>query len=173
MGKKNKGDTPNPNNIANRDILQRLNFLYQASVYMESISRQSSNFVDAGAGPSESDSGPPVGATTLGKAGPSIARPSKAAKRKGDREQGKRRVICAADIGQGYVRTMRLIGQKATVKMDPTVKRTLCKGCDTVLIPGLSATVRVNSACTHRHVIMTNCLRCKSARRIPAPPVPD
>ncbi len=30
---------------------------------------------------------------------------------------------------------------------DPTVKRTLCRGCDTVLIPGLSATVRVNSAC--------------------------
>ena len=79
---------------------------------------------------------------------------------------------------------------------DPTVKRTLCRGCDTVLIPGLSATVRVNSACsfrettrvmsfsqlyllilkklgsnTHRHVITTNCLRCKSARRIPAPPV--
>ena len=79
---------------------------------------------------------------------------------------------------------------------DPTVKRTLCRVCDTVLIPGLSATVRVNSACffrktnschvvlttrfadsknlgsnTHRHVITTNCLRCKSARRIPAPPV--
>ena len=79
---------------------------------------------------------------------------------------------------------------------DPTVKRTLCRGCDTVLIPGLSATVRVNSAWfstrimilvqfshnidflilgsnAHRHVITTTCLRCKSARRIPAPPVVD
>lgn len=26
---------------------------------------------------------------------------------------------------------------------------------------------------THRHVIITTCLRCKSARRIPAPPVVD
>jgi ribonuclease P protein subunit RPR2 len=80
---------------------------------------------------------------------------------------------------------------------DPTVKRTLCRGCDTVLIPGLSATVRVHGArsssfpclhsstCTppslltpylgsgtHGHVITTSCLRCKLPRRIPAPPVP-
>jgi len=170
MGKKNKGDVPNPNNIANRDILQRLNFLYQASVYMESISRQCSNVVDTGAGPSGSISGLPVGATAVGDAGQSTALLSKAAKRKGNREQRKRRVIRAADIGQGYVRAMRLIGQKATVKMwvssivictlldncylrDPTVKRTLCKGCDTVLIPGLSATVRVNSACVSPRIL--------------------
>ena len=72
---------------------------------------------------------------------------------------------------------------------DPTVKRTLCKGCDTVLIPGLSATVRVNGELSrrsavfgsltpypgsnnHRHLVTTSCLRCKLSRRIPAPPVP-
>ena len=70
---------------------------------------------------------------------------------------------------------------------DPTVKRTLCKGCDTILIPGLSATVRVNgewfrrslvfesltprsASRNHRHLVTTSCLRCKSSRRIPAPP---
>jgi len=98
---------------------------------------------------------------------------SKSTRRKRDRDQRKGRVIRAADIGQGYVRAMRLIGQKTTVKMDPSVKRTLCRGCDTVLIPGLSANVRVNSSNTHRHVITTTCLRCISARRIPAPPVVD
>ena len=30
------------------------------------------------------------------------------------------------------------------------MKRTLCRGCDTVLISGLSATVRVNSAWVFR-----------------------
>lgn len=209
MGKNNKGDAPNPSNIVNRDILQRLNFLYQASVYLESISRCGGS-VDTGAGPPGSNSGPEA-ATAEGKAGQSIAPLSKVDKRKRYREQRKGRVIRAADIGQGYVRAMRLIGKKTTVKMwvlsiiylyatdictvrDPTVKRTLCRGCDTVLIPGLSATVRVHSACfprilcrshplnccpyyigsnTHRHVIITNCLRCNLARRIPAPPVLD
>ncbi|KAF8483002.1 Rpr2-domain-containing protein [Russula ochroleuca] len=174
MGKKNKGALPNPSNIVNRDILQRLNFLYQASVYLESISRKCGESVDTGAGPSASDLRPPMGATAVGEACPSTpALSKKAARRKRDREQRKGRIIRAADIGQGYVRAMRLIGQKTTTKMDPTVKRTLCRGCDTVLIPGLSATVRVNSSNTHRHVITTNCLRCKSARRIPAPPVAD
>jgi len=173
MGKKNKGELPNPSNISNRDILQRLNFLYQASVYLESISRKCTQSVDAGAGPSSpSDSGPSMGSTAVLGSGPSLTAPlSKAAKRKCDRDQRKRRVIRAADIGQGYVRAMRLIGQKTTVKMwvvfdyalvcrsdscfirDPSVKRTLCRGCDTVLIPGLSATVRVNGACSTRTLV--------------------
>jgi ribonuclease P protein subunit RPR2 len=114
MGKKNKGAFPNPSNIANRDILQRLNFLYQASVYLDSISRKCGESVDTGAGPSTSDFGPPMSAAA---ASPSTPVLSKAARRKRDREQRKGRVIRAADIGQGYVRAMRLIGQKTTTKM--------------------------------------------------------
>lgn len=37
MAKKGKSDVPNPSSIQNRDILQRLNFLYQASTYMGTI----------------------------------------------------------------------------------------------------------------------------------------
>lgn len=123
MGKKNKGDLPNPSNITNRDILQRLNFLYQASVYLDSISRErgGSGSVDSEAGPSSaSDSGPSMGMTAVGEATPTLPSTgslSKATRRKRDRDQRKARVIRASDIGQGYVRAMRLIGQKTTVKM--------------------------------------------------------
>lgn len=118
MGKKNKGDLPNPSNITNRDILQRLNFLYQASVYLDSISRK----CDAGAGPSlASDSGRSIGMTGMTAVGEAAPSPTtsfpKAMRRKRDRDRRKGRVIRAADIGQGYVRAMRLIGQKTTVKM--------------------------------------------------------
>ena len=34
MAKKSKDEVPNPNSVSNRDILQRLNFLYQASVLL-------------------------------------------------------------------------------------------------------------------------------------------
>ena len=119
MGKKNKGELPNPSNITNRDILQRLNFLYQASVYLDSISRKCGESIDTEAGPSSaSDTGPPMGMTAEGEAAPSsTASLSKATKRKRDWDQRKGRVIRASDIGQGYVRAMRLIGQKTTVKM--------------------------------------------------------
>jgi ribonuclease P protein subunit RPR2 len=119
MGKKNKGELPNPSNITNRDILQRLNFLYQASVYLDSISRKCGGSVDTEAGPaSASDPGPSMGMATVGETVPSsTVSLSKAMRRKRERDQRKGRVIQAADIGQGYVRAMRLIGQKTTVKM--------------------------------------------------------
>jgi hypothetical protein len=59
-----------------------------------------------------------MGMTAEGEAAPSsTASLSKATRRKRDRDQRKGRVIRASDIGQGYVRAMRLIGQKTTVKM--------------------------------------------------------
>ncbi|KAI0268732.1 RNAse P Rpr2/Rpp21/SNM1 subunit domain-containing protein [Gloeopeniophorella convolvens] len=168
MGKKNKDEAPNPSSIANRDILQRLNFLYQASVYLDSVSRQFDCSTRSGAIVHDeiADASKTAEGQTSASAKPDAAPIPRA---KGKRH---RREIRAADIGQGYVRSMRLIGQKTTVKMDPTVKRTLCKGCDTVLIPGASAIVRVNRSSNHRHLITTTCLRCRLARRIPAPPVP-
>jgi hypothetical protein len=126
MGKKNKDEVPKPNNVVNRDILQRLNFLYQASVYLESISRQCRGSALAQAGSSGDNAALPVDDLSTQP----IAQPSallaagaptmpllKATGRRRHREQPKGRVICASDIGQGYVRAMRLIGQKATVKM--------------------------------------------------------
>jgi|SRR6266852_6343953 len=119
MGKKNKGELPNSSNITNRDILQRLNFLYQASVYLDSISRECGGSDDTAAGPSlVSDSGPSMDMAAGEEAAPSsMASLSKATRGKRGRGQRKGRVIRAADIGQGYVRAMRLIGQKTTVKM--------------------------------------------------------
>lgn len=68
----------------------------------------------------------------------------------------------AADLSRIYVATMKTIGQKTVVRMysflaipdfhlfsmlafsrDPSIKRTICKGCAVVLIPGSTATVRV------------------------------
>lgn len=38
MAKKNKdGEAPNANSIVNKDIMQRLNFMYQASVYLSGV----------------------------------------------------------------------------------------------------------------------------------------
>lgn len=84
---------------------------------MDSISLKCDGSVGTGAGPSlASDSGLSMGMTAVGEATPSSTVP-KATRRKRDRDQRKGRVIQAADIGQGYVRAMRLIGQKTTVKM--------------------------------------------------------
>ena len=80
MAKKNKEkssdvEAPNPNNVSNRDIVQRLNFLYQASVYINGIEANAECH-----------------------------------------NQG-RRGVTTSDLSRSYVKTMKTVGQKTTVKM--------------------------------------------------------
>ncbi|EIN11439.1 Rpr2-domain-containing protein [Punctularia strigosozonata HHB-11173 SS5] len=165
MAKKNtKDEAPNPNAVANRDILQRLNFLYQASVYMNSIQPPSAH-----AGPSQSsikpDAAAPVAATPGEASAPS--RPVATKKRR------PRRTIRTTDLAREYVKDMKLVGRKTTVRLDPSVKRTICKGCNLVLLPGTTARVRIHASCSHGNAIVYTCLSCHMLRRIPAPPTLD
>lgn len=69
---------------------------------------------------------------------------------------------------------------------DPALKRAFCSSCSTVLIPGITARVRVKSrpAClrwwlvliysanrTHDHTVHQTCVHCGKTHRMPAPPI--
>ncbi|TDL24232.1 Rpr2-domain-containing protein [Rickenella mellea] len=164
MGKnKNKDDGQNPNNIPNKDILQRLNFLYQASVLMHKIASPSDN-PDS----STPDSGNPrLEATQEDNSETGRGRHERNMHKSNGKQQ---RMGTASDLARNYIRSMRIIGQKTNVRMDPSVKRSLCKGCSTVLVPGSTATVRIKSMRSHRHAISYTCTHCSTTRRIPAPP---
>ncbi|KAI6157509.1 Rpr2-domain-containing protein [Pisolithus tinctorius] len=144
---KNKGrrdDVPNPNHISNKDIIQRLNFLYQASTLLGTISHPS----------------PPHTSVTCSP----DAR----------HEPKRNRVVTTSELSRSYIDTMKIVGQKTNTKIDPSVKRSLCKSCSSVLVPGISATVRVKNSASHGHLVSYVCHVCQSERRIPAPPVlPD
>lgn len=139
MVKKRKDEAPNPNNVPNRDIIQRLNFLYQASMLVSGIP----------GGPSKSGpSSPSASGTVLGQ------------------KKRKRRVntLDTNDLAKRYIRDIRVIGKKTLVQMcvfnctiahhlacltqiidrDPSIKRTMCAKCDNILIPGYTSTVRVH-----------------------------
>ena len=152
MGKnkdKNKEGAPNPASVANRDILQRLNFLYQASVLLNGL--VPSEAIPNGDGsqslmpPNDRDAG-------TEQENPSHPQTSK--------KKRKRRVVRVGELSRSYVETMKSVGQKTNVKLyaclrprsfpqlihvdrDPSVKRRICKRCNAALIPGVSATVRV------------------------------
>ena len=70
------------------------------------------------------------------------------------------------DLARVHTRTMRQIGKKLMVKMwdellsldfrrtymrfrDPSIKRTLCRICNSVLIPGITSRTRVKSEHSH------------------------
>lgn len=90
MAKKGKDEVPNPNSVANRDIIQRLNFLYQASVYLHTI---------PGPAPSTSTAAPEKNA------------PRTKQKRKTTKK------VTSGDLAKAYIACMKTVGQKTTVKM--------------------------------------------------------
>ncbi|EDR11615.1 uncharacterized protein LACBIDRAFT_314015 [Laccaria bicolor S238N-H82] len=165
MGKKQKDDVPNINSVANRDIIQRLNFMYQASVYLQSLSTSASTSSTSSADSMDQSGVPPC------EASGSITEPSspqKSAKGKRRRVIGRKKTV--NDLARSYVHALKVVGQKTTVKMDPSIKRTLCKGCNVVLVPGSTAFVRVKRSSSHGHSVVYTCTGCKTSRRIPAPP---
>lgn len=97
MAKKLKEEAvPTSNSVPNRDIIQRLNYMYQASAYLQSLQLQrpppSANFDADGQPKAQTASG-------KGKAGGIL----------------KRKTV--ADLAQIYVRSMKVVGQRTTVKM--------------------------------------------------------
>jgi len=114
MAKKEKEETPNLSATPNRDIAQRLNFLYQASVYLQSIAPSTtqvhsnrgkqreegrdanSDMMDVDVAPSNKISGLPM------------------VKKHGRRTSKKQ---TTGDLARSYIQSMRVVGQKTTVKM--------------------------------------------------------
>ncbi|KAF9467423.1 RNAse P Rpr2/Rpp21/SNM1 subunit domain-containing protein [Collybia nuda] len=150
MAKRGKDEAPNPNRVTNRDIIQRLNFLYQASVYLSSIPNQVQPIT------SKLYSGKEKKKPTVRKDGKKKLKPT--------------RRVTASDLSKTYLSTMKAVGQKTTVKIDPNVKRTICKGCNRALIPGSTASIRVKKSTSHGQCMVYTCNGCKTSRRIPAPP---
>ncbi|KAG8881494.1 hypothetical protein FRB97_009548 [Tulasnella sp. 331] len=135
MGKRRKADldtAPNPNTIQNREALQRLNFLYQTSVYLAQISGSTSS----------SELTAPSGSTMKD---PRINKGKEKSEKKG---QSKEKPITSngreslMELSRQHAHAMKVIAKKSVLRIDPSVKRTICKKCQTVLIPGVSATAR-------------------------------
>lgn len=112
MAKKNKDDVPNVNSVANRDILHRLNFLYQASAYLDSLSPPSLTHPPQPPAPDTGSdlAGPSTPAKTL------TTESSKKIKKRSKKEAKGRRMQ-VTEIARSYVRSMKQIGEKTTVKM--------------------------------------------------------
>ncbi|GAA5891011.1 hypothetical protein JCM5296_007348 [Sporobolomyces johnsonii] len=191
--------------VPSRDALQRLSYLYQASVLLSSVvlpaddtsHRRKRKSVDTGkskgvetgqrereretegatgeAGKEQHDgemqveqppernnrertsAAAPASSTSSGGPAQSLSHPRKLDK-------------ALKPVSKHLARTMNEVAKKATVRMDPTVKRTLCKGCSAVLVPGVTSSVRIKPSAPHAHMVVHTCHACHSQRRFPAPP---
>ncbi|KAI9313114.1 RNAse P Rpr2/Rpp21/SNM1 subunit domain-containing protein [Dichotomocladium elegans] len=69
--------------------------------------------------------------------------------------------VSTVPLGRYYNNTMKKIGKRLLLRADPTIKRTICKRCDTTLIPTLTATVRA-----HERASMIQCKTCGTQKKL-------
>lgn len=60
-----------------------------------------------------------------------------------------------------YVELARKIGLRYNVRLPKELKRSFCKNCNTLLIPSVTSTVRLDKA------IIIKCLKCNKIYRYP------
>ncbi|KAK4686076.1 ribonuclease P protein subunit RPR2, partial [Tremellales sp. Uapishka_1] len=173
MAKATKTHKPNgPPAPANRDLFQRVNFTYQASILLQNLASSSGSTPT-----SDPDTEPDI--ARLGRNG------IKATKKMIVHNQLK---MCVFPTSLVAVLLKR--------PSDPSLKRTICRHCSTVLVPGLTCKIRnrrgwsslprvtrglspsdADFCCTanksHSEVIHQTCFHCTTVLTIPAPPLPS
>uniref|UniRef100_A0A3Q3QHC8 Uncharacterized protein n=1 Tax=Monopterus albus TaxID=43700 RepID=A0A3Q3QHC8_MONAL len=67
------------------------------------------------------------------------------------------------ELARFYCFTQRTIARRLVLRQDPSVKRTLCKKCCSLLIPGVTATVRQQSK---TRFTVVRCLSCGQSKTL-------
>lgn len=155
MAKKGKEVVPNINSVPNRDIIHRLSFLHQASAYLNGLE----SLTLTGSSPSnEPDQSYETTQTEIEQCSSGTRIDTNG------RRQPKRKGT-ARDLSRNYAKSMKIIGLKTNTRLwvpvtmtedstsciymlikdisrDPSVKRAICKACNAVLTPGVTAKIR-------------------------------
>ncbi|XP_054645818.1 ribonuclease P protein subunit p21 [Dunckerocampus dactyliophorus] len=70
------------------------------------------------------------------------------------------------ELARFYCFTQRTIARRLVLRQDPSVKRTLCKKCCSLLIPGVTATVRQRRKKGKTRSTVLRCLSCKQSKTL-------
>ncbi|KNZ57918.1 hypothetical protein VP01_203g6 [Puccinia sorghi] len=157
------------------EVLQRLNFLHQAAHYLATVTSKRS--------PS-SESVQSLRSDTKTKE--SRERAQKVNPRKQDgfkkqktqsRKHTRKANRCQPlpnlpmlGLSRTLSKSMKIISKKAVLRMDPSVKRSICRSCHLLLLPGHTSSTRVIPSSSHQHKVQMTCLACQHQRHIPHPP---
>ncbi|KAF0471700.1 Rpr2-domain-containing protein [Gigaspora margarita] len=68
-------------------------------------------------------------------------------------------------LSRFHISTMKSIGTKQVLRIDPSIKRTLCKRYDSVLLPGVISQIRIKSKPEPQLQMM--CTQCGTAHGYP------
>ncbi len=67
------------------------------------------------------------------------------------------------ELSMQYVKLIRRISRHYKIALDPDFKKSVCRKCNSVLIPGKSSSVRLVSG---KHYVAIKCLNCGSEMHV-------
>ncbi|KAL7272344.1 hypothetical protein RUND412_004853 [Rhizina undulata] len=75
-------------------------------------------------------------------------------------------------LSRFYLSTARAVAKRSVLRLDPSIKRTICKRCDSLLIPGVSSVHRIENASkggrkSWADVLVIECNACGAVKRFP------
>ncbi|KAK9322534.1 RNAse P Rpr2/Rpp21/SNM1 subunit domain-containing protein [Lipomyces orientalis] len=76
-----------------------------------------------------------------------------------------------APLSRFYASQMKSVARKGVIRLDPNIKRSICKRCDTVLIPGRTCAIAIENGSVntvpHADVLTHTCKVCGGQKRFP------
>ncbi|XP_010789441.1 ribonuclease P protein subunit p21 [Notothenia coriiceps] len=70
------------------------------------------------------------------------------------------------ELARFYCFTQKTIARRLVLRQDPSVKRTLCKKCCSLLIPGVTATTRQRRKNSKTRFTVLHCLSCGQSKTL-------
>lgn len=64
---------------------------------------------------------------------------------------------------------LQSLAQKATLRLDVSIKRSICKICHSFLLPGISCTIRIRPSKPCDLILVRRCTICGGSSRLPCP----
>ncbi|XP_074524697.1 ribonuclease P protein subunit p21 [Halichoeres trimaculatus] len=70
------------------------------------------------------------------------------------------------ELARFYCLTQKTISRRLVIRQDPSVKRTICKRCSSLLIPGVTATTRQRKKNRRTRFTVQRCLSCGQSKSL-------
>jgi RNase P subunit RPR2 len=80
--------------------------------------------------------------------------------------QNRKQSLTENSVSDYYTYISVNVAKKSLFKIEPQVKRCICKGCEGLLLPGVTAQVRLLKK--PASVIEWRCLRCQTCKKFPS-----
>ncbi|MCJ1374320.1 hypothetical protein MMC20_005552 [Loxospora ochrophaea] len=171
---KSKGRAPKATTVPQKHLLSRISFLYQAATYLSSVDLASNKETKSELVRSTATTGLPndLGDTSHLSQHPEdhgiVARP--AVKGAADENRSTKPVPGRSVMERQLISQLRGVSLKAQIRLPTSIKHSICKRCDTILVPGSTSSMRIennsrNGKKAHADVLVLACLSCDTEKR--------